>query len=146
MLKIKCSVNLLKTDKVTNIRLFEGGILDWLGTNISGGENVIIEIKDTNDSIIATSDSDDKYLQIGMDFIWSYIYSKKSIKNVYVTFLEEPLNMENVKLHSNGNIIVSPCDEKEYTEKDVITMLSYAVAHEKITSKEMKEKVDEVLN
>jgi hypothetical protein len=42
--------------------------------------------------------------------------------------------------------MVSRCDEKEYSEKDVIMMLSYAVAHDKVTSKEMKTKVDEILN
>jgi hypothetical protein len=42
--------------------------------------------------------------------------------------------------------MVSRCDEKEYSEKDVILMLSYAVAHEKVTSGEMKAKVDEILN
>ena len=53
---------------------------------------------------------------------------------------------DNVLLHKNGDVIVSRCDEKEYTEKDVIMMLSYAVAHDKVTSSEMKTKVDEILN
>lgn len=145
--KVECSVHLVPTDKSSNIRRFEDGTLDWSGKNIEGGENVKIVFHDPYGYTIASSDHDDKYPQIGLDFLWPYVKSKKRITSVYVTFKEEyPLNCDNVKLHSDGSVIVSPCDEKEFTEKDVIMMLSYAVAHEKVTSREMKEKVSEILN
>lgn len=147
MVKIECTVDLVPTDKVSNIRLFEDGTLDWRGKNIEGGENVIVTFQDPNGYTIASSDQGDEYPQIGSDFLWPYVQSKKRITSVYVTFKEEyPLNCNNVKLHSDGTVVVSRCDEKEFTEKDVITMLSYAVAHDKVTSKEMKTKVDEILN
>ena len=147
MVKIECSVLLVPTDKISNIRLFEDGTLDWRGKNIDGGQNVKVTFHDSNGYLIASSDQDDKYPQIGLDFLWPYVQSKKRITSVYVTFKEEyPLNCDNVKLHSDGSVMVSPCDEKEYTEKDVILMLSYAVAHEKVTSSEMKAKVNEILN
>ena len=147
MVKIECSVHLVPTDKVSNIRMFEGGKLDWRGKNSEGGDNVVITFHDPNGYIIASSDQDDKYPQIGLDFLWPYVQSKKRITSVYVTFKEEyPLTCDNVKLHSDGSVMVSRCDEKEYTEKDVIMMLSYAVAHDKVTSNEMKTKVDEILN
>lgn len=147
MVKIECTVHLVPTDKVSNIRLFEDGKLDWTEKTTKGGDNVVITFHDPNGYIIATSDSTDEYPQIGLDFLWPYVQAKKRIVSVYVTFKEEyPLNCDNVKLHSDGSVMVSRCDEKEYTEKDVIMMLSYAVAHEKVTSKEMKEKIDEILN
>lgn len=147
MVKIECTVHLVPTDKVSNIRLFEDGKLDWTEKTTKGGDNVVITFHDPNGYTIATSDKDDEYPQIGSDFLWPYVQAKKRIVSVYVTFKEEyPLNCDNVKLHSDGSVMVSPCDEKEYTEKDVVMMLSYAVAHEKVTSKEMKEKIDEILN
>lgn len=146
MVKIECSVHLMSSKK-SNIRLFENGKLDWRDKEIEGGESVIVTFQDPNGYIIATSDKEDEYPQIGLDFLWPYIQSEKRIKSVYVAFKEEyPLNCNNVKLHSDGTIMVSRCDEKEYTEKDVIMMLSYAVAHEKVTSREMKAKIDEILN
>jgi hypothetical protein len=146
MVKIECSVHLVPVEK-SNIRQFEDGKLDWRDKEIEGGESVIVTFQDPNGYTIATSDRDDEYPQIGIDFLWPYIQSEKRIKAVYVTFKEEyPLNCSNVKLHSDGSVMVSRCDEKEYTEKDVIMMLSYAVAHEKVTAKEMKSKVDEILN
>ena len=146
MVKIECSVHLMPVEK-SNIRLFENGKLDWRGKEIEGGESVIVTFQDPNGYTIATSDKDDEYPQIGLDFLWPYIQADKRIMAVYVTFKEKyPLNHNNVKLHSDGSVMVSRCDEKEYTEKDVIMMLSYAVAHDKVTSKEMKTKVDEILN
>lgn len=168
MVKIECSVHLVPTDKVSNIRLFEDGTLDWRGKNIDGGQSVVIFLRDKNGYIISTSDDDDKYPQVGLDFLWPYIQNKKndsSPMRVYVTVKDSypndypPLVMaqnindqpnslfcDNVLLHKNGDVIVSRCDEKEYSEKDVILMLYYAVAHDKVTSKEMKRKVDEILN
>lgn len=147
MVKIECTVHLVPTDRKSNIRLFEDGRLDWLGKEFEGGKNVIVAFHDPNGYIIASSDQDDEYPQIGLDFLWPYVQAKKRITSVYVAFKEEyPLNCSNVKLHSDGSVVVSRCDEKEYSEKDVIMMLSYAVAHEKVTSSEMKEKVNEILN
>jgi hypothetical protein len=147
MIKIECSVHLAPTDKASNIRRFEDGKLDWREKNVEGGSKVIVYFKNPNGHTIATSDKDDEYPQIGLDFLWPYIQAEKLITSVYVSFKEEhPLNCDNVKLHSDGSVVVSRCDEKKYTEKDVIMMLSYAVANDKITSKEMKSKVDEVLN
>lgn len=147
MIKIECSVHLVPTDIKSNIRLFEDGKLDWLGKEFEGGKSVIVTFHDPNGYIIASSDQNDEYPQIGLDFLWPYVQAKKRITSVYVAFKEEyPLNCSNVKLHSDGSVVVSRCDEKEYSEKDVIMMLSYAVAHEKVTSSEMKEKVDEILN
>jgi len=168
MIKIECTVHLAPTNKVSNIRLFEDGTFDWRGKKIDGGQSVVIFLRDKNGYIISTSDDDDKYPQVGLDFIWPYIQNKKndsSPMRVYVTVKDSypndypPLVMaqnindqpnslfcDNVLLHKNGDVIVSRCDEKEYSEKDVILMLSYAVAHDKVTSKEMKRKVDEILN
>ena len=146
MVKIECSVHLVPAEK-SNIRQFEDGKLDWRAKEIEGGNSVIVTFQDPNGYTIATSDKDDEYPQIGHDFLWPYIQAEKPIKSVYVAFKEEyPLSRDNVRLHSDGTVIVSRCDEKEYTEKDVIMMLSYAVAHEKVTAKEMKAKVDEILN
>lgn len=167
-IKKECSVHLVSTDKVSNIRIFEDGTLDWRGRDVEGGQSVVIFLRDKNGYIISTSDGDDKYPQIGLDFLWPYIQNKKndsSPMSVYVTVKDtypndyKPLVMaqnindqpnslfcDNVLLHKNGDVIVSRCDEKEYTEKDVIMMLSYAVAHDKVTSSEMKYKVDEILN
>lgn len=157
--KVECSVHLEPSKNISNIRLFEDGFMDLKGTNHEGGESMMIVFRDPNGYAIATSDKDDKYPQIGLDFIWPYVQSKgfeknwndrnpgKPIKSVYVSFKSEyPLNSQNVALHKNGDVIVSRCDEKEFTEKDVVMMLSYAVAHEKVTAKEMKEKVSEILN
>lgn len=146
MVKIECTVHLVPTDKVSNIRLFEDGKLDWIEKTTKGGDNVVITFNDPNGYPIASSDQDDKYPQIGLDFLWPYVQAKKRIKSVYLYFNRENWTDKIVKLRSNGDVHVSRCDEKEYTEKDVVMMLSYAVAHEKVTSKEMKEKIDEILN
>jgi hypothetical protein len=149
--------------------MFEDGTLDFRGKEIEGGKNFAIFFRDKNGYIVATSEKDDKYPQIGLDFLWPYIQNKKNDYSfpmkVYVTVKDTypndypPLVMaqninnqpnslfcDKVCLHKNGDVIVSPCDEKEYSEKDVIMMLSYAVAHDKVTAKEMKLKVDEILN
>ena len=146
MVKIECTVHLVPTDKKSNIRLFEDGKLDWLGKEFEGGKSVIVTFHDPNGYIIASSDQDDEYPQIGLDFLWPYVQAKKRISSVYLYFSRENWRDKIVKLKSNGDVLVSPCDEKEYSEKDVIMMLSYAVAHEKVTSSEMKEKVNEILN
>ncbi len=173
-IKIECSVHLVESDNVTNIRMFEDGTLDFRGKKIEGGKSVVIFFRDKNGYIVATSEKDDKYPQIGLDFLWSYIhpymYNKRNfhtdpnirvyvgVKDTYpsdipslvppphINYQPNPLFCDKVCLHKNGDVIVSPCDEKEFTEKDVIMMLSYAVAHDKVTANEMKTKVDEILN
>jgi hypothetical protein len=147
-IKKECSVHLVASDTITNIRRFnvDGRILlQHMGLNIDGGESVRVEFRD-GEKVLATSDQKDDYPQIGLDFMWGYPERFDKIKSVYLYFHKKNWKEGVVKLRSNGDVHVSPCDEKEYTEKDVIMMLSYAVAHDKITSSEMKTKVDEVLN
>lgn len=142
-IKKECSVHLVTSEDKTNIRRFvEDGrtFLQYFGLKQNGGESVVVEFRD-GENILATSDSEDNYPQIGFDFMWTYLTNFEKIKSVYLY-----LDKEKIKLKSNGDIQVNACDEKEYTEKDVITMLSYAVAHDKVTAKEMKEKVADILN
>jgi hypothetical protein len=146
--KKECSVHIVTSENKTNIRRFEnesGISLQHLGTKHEGGQSVKVEFR-YEDKVLATSEPDDGYPLIGLDFIWTYIEKFNKIKSVYLYFNRENWSDKIVKLRSNGDVHVSPCDEKEYTEKDVITMLSYAVAHDKVTSKEMKQKVSEILN
>ena len=146
--KIECSVHLVPTDKVSSIRMFEdedGISLQHLGTKHEGGQNVKVEFRN-DDKVLATSESDDGYPTIGLDFMWTYTDKFKKIKSVYLYLQKENWKDKVVKLRSNGDVHVSPCDEKEFTEKDVIMMLSYALAHDKVTAREMKEKISEVLN
>lgn len=147
-IKIECSVHLVESDNVTNIRMFEdedGISLQHLGTKFEGGQSVKVEFRN-DDKVLATSEKDDGYPTIGLDFMWTYTDKFKKIKSVYLYLQKENWKDKVVKLRSNGDVHVSPCDEKEFTEKDVIMMLSYAVAHDKVTSSEMKTKVDEILN
>ena len=147
-IKIECSVHLVKSDNVTNIRMFEDdGVvsLHHLGSKNEGGQSVKVEFR-YMDEVLATSEKDDGYPNIGLDFMWTYTTKFKKIKSVYLYLHKENWKEKEVKLRSNGDVQVSPCDEKEFTEKDVIVMLSYALAHDKVTSREMKDKIDEVLN
>lgn len=146
--KVECSVHLLPTDKVSTIRMFEdedGVSLHHLGTKHEGGQSVKVEFR-YEDKVLATSEKDDGYPTIGLDFMWTYTEKFKKIKSVYLYLQKENWKDKVVKLRSNGDVHVTPCDEKEFTEKDVIMMLSYALAHDKITAREMKEKINEVLN
>ena len=146
--KLECSVLLVPTDKVSSIRMFEdedGISLQHLGTKFEGGQNVKVEFR-YDDKVLATSEKDDGYPTIGLDFMWTYTDKFKKIKSVYLYLQKENWKDKVVKLRSNGDVHVSPCDEKEFTEKDVIMMLSYALAHDKVTAREMKEKISEVLN
>ena len=146
--KRECSVHIVSSENKTNIRRFEnenGFYLQHLSLKDNGGQSIIIEFRD-GDTILATSEQNDSYPLIGLDFIWTYIEKFNKIKSVYLYFDRKNWKDRVVKIRSNGDVHVSPCDEKEYTEKDVITMLSYAVAHDKVTSKEMKQKVTEILN
>ena len=146
--KRECSVHIVPTENKTNIRRFEGenGVyLEYLWSKHDGGQNIRVEFRD-GDRILATSEEDDGYPLIGLDFMSTYTEKFNKIKSVYLYFDRENLKDDIVKLRSNGDVHVSPCDEKEFSEKDVIAMLSYAVAHDKVTSKEMKQKVTEILN
>ena len=146
--KKECSVHIVPSENKTNIRRFEnesGVYLEHLSLKDNGGQSIRIEFRD-GDTVLATSEPGDDYPLIGLDFIWTYIEKFNKIKSVYLYFDRKNWTDKIVKLRSNGDVHVSPCDEKEYTEKDVITMLSYAVAHDKVTSKEMKQKVSEILN
>ena len=167
MNKIECEVIVEVIEGKSNLVLSEDETLHWFGLNhiIDEYKCVVIYLRNKNGYVIATSDRNDAYPQIGMDFIWTYIEDKTHSNRVYVKVSEDyPTDYKklytvqslkdlpnthlckNVLLHKNGDVIISRCDEKKYTEKDVITMLSYAVAHDKINSKEMKERVDEILN
>ena len=148
-IKRECSVHIVPSENKTSLRRFEDekGViyLQHLGTNHVGGESIRVEFRD-GDTILATSEVGDGYPSIGIDFTWTFTEKFNKIKSVYLYFSRENWRDKILKLRSNGDVLVSPCDEKEYTEKDVITMLSYAVAHDKVTSKEMKSKVSEILN
>ena len=146
--KRECLVHIVPSENKTNIRRFEnenGVYLQHSGTNHDGGQSIRIEFRD-GDTILATSEPGDGYPLIGLDFTWTFTEKFNKIKSVYLYFRRENWTDKIDKLRSNGDVHVSPCDEKEYTEKDVITMLSYAVAHDKVTSKEMKQKVTEIFN
>lgn len=137
MTRIECTVHLVKSDKVTNIRMFEdeGDVcLQHLGIKHDGGDSMRVEFRYEN-RVLVTSENDDGYPTIGLDFTWTYTKNFKKIKYVYLYLKEDNC----VKLRPNGDVQVSPCDEKEYSEKDVITMLSYAVGYD-------KNKVDEIIN
>ena len=45
-IKKECSVHLVSTDKVSNIRIFEDGTLDWRGRDVEGGQSVVIFLRD----------------------------------------------------------------------------------------------------
>lgn len=146
--KRECSVHIVPSENKTNIRRFEnesGVYLEHLGVNQNGGESIRVEFRD-GDTVLATSEPGDGYPLIGLDFIWTFKEKFNKIKSVYLYFDRKNWMDKVVKLRSNGDVHVSPCDEKEFSEKDVIMMLSYAVAHDKVTSKEMKQKVTEILN
>jgi hypothetical protein len=146
--KKECSVHIVTSENKTNIRRFEnesGISLQHLGTKHEGGQSVKVEFR-YEDKVLATSEKDDGYPNIGLDFMWTYTDNFKKIKSVYLYLSKENWKDKVVKLRSNGDVHVSPCDEKEFTEKDVIMMLSYALVHYKVTAREMKEKISEVLN
>ena len=66
-------------------------------------------------------------------------------KSVYLFEDDSDPMTRKVKLKQNGDVVVARFDDKEYTERDVVEMLCYAVAHSGITSKEMREKVEETI-
>ena len=142
-------VHLVNTTTSSNLRRIYDGervILQYRGIKVDGGESVRVEFRDLSGNIAATSDYGDDYPQIGLDFMWTYIEKFDKIKSVYLFLNKETWKDGVVKLRSNGDVHVAPCDDKEFTERDVNMMLSYALGQDKVNSKEMKKKVDEVLN
>lgn len=132
--QIECSVHVVQTSKLSNIRRFDD-TYDILGKNIPGGDNYIIEFR-IFDKVIATSDGEDGYPTIGYDFIWSWI-KNPNIRSVRVSYDSD----NKVKIH-NGVVVVSPV-KKLYSETDVIDMLSYALTSD--SNENIKEKIIEVL-
>ena len=142
MIRIECQVVMLPTDKLSNI-VFVEGKLNWLVHNQQKGEEKrCVSFVDDCGNILATSLKEDGLPNIGLDFLWTYMNSNGNIKNV---FLFEDLNTSKIKVRNNGDVVVERSDVKEFSEKDVITMLSYAIAHSGVSSKEMKDKIEETL-
>jgi hypothetical protein len=145
MNKIECQVVLLQTDKQSNI-VFTNQKLDWLGPDQQKGDNKrYVSFVDDRGNVLATSLKEDGFPNIGIDFLWTYIKGNGKIKSV---FLFEDLNdsvTNKIRIRSNGDVVVARSDEKEFSEKDVVDMLSYAIAHIGINSKEMKQKIEETL-
>lgn len=155
-IKIECDVIIEETNNVSNIRLLDNGKLDWYGKNVVDGKNVVVYFRNKQGYILATSNNDD-FPQIGLDFLWPFMQNNKKNTTVNVSVTDnypldlpslvmaqslnvinpKPLICDHVKLHKNGTIIVSRCDEKEFTEKDVTTMLTRALSHSKATVKEI---------
>ena len=154
--KITCDVIIDETNNVSNIRLFDNGKLDWYGKDIIGGKNVVVYFRTKTGHILATSNNDE-FPNIGLDFIWPFIQNNKKNASVNVSVTDNypldlpslvmaqslnvinpnPLICDHVKLHKNGTIMVSRCDEMEYSERDVTTMLMRALSHSKATVKEI---------
>ena len=169
--RIECEVILEETNLISNIRLFDNGKLEWYGKNMDGGKNVVVYFRTKTGYILATSNDNDGFPNIGLDFLWPYVQNnvKNSTVNVSITDefptdimpklmaqslkndtfglnIPNPLLCDNVRMHKNNTIIVSRCDEKEYSEKDVVNMLTRALTHSRATAKEIKDKVFEIIN
>ena len=142
MKRIECQVVMLPTDKLSNI-VFDEGKLNWLRHDQQKVEEKrCVSFVDDCGNILATSLKEDGLPNIGLDFLWTYVNGNGNIKNV---FLFEDLDTTKVKVRNNGDVVVERSDVKEFSEKDVIMMLSYTIAHSGIPSKEMKDKIEETL-
>ena len=144
MYKIECQVVLLPTEKQSNI-VFINQKLDWLGQNQQKNEEKkFVSFVDDKGNVLATSLKEDGFPNIGIDFLWTYVKANAKINSV---FLFEDLKDTNnkVRTRNNGDVVVARSDEKEFTEKDVVDMLSYAIAHSGISSKEMNQKIEETI-
>jgi hypothetical protein len=144
MYKIECQVVLLPTEKQSNI-VFVNQKLDWLGQNQQKNEEKkFVSFVDDKGNVLATSLKEDGFPNIGIDFLWTYVKANAKINSV---FLFEDLKDTNnkVRIRKNGDVVVARSDEKEFTEKDVVDMLSYAIAHSGISSKEMNQKIEETI-
>jgi hypothetical protein len=142
--KIECQVVLLPTEKQSNI-VFINQKLDWLGQNQQKNEEKkFVSFVDDKGNVLATSLKEDGFPNIGIDFLWTYVKANGKINSV---FLFEDLKDTNnkVRTRNNGDVVVARSDEKEFTEKDVVDMLSYAIAHSGISSKEMNQKIEETI-
>jgi hypothetical protein len=142
--KIECQVVLLPTEKQSNI-VFVNQKLDWLGQNQQKNEEKkFVSFVDDKGNVLATSLKEDGFPNIGIDFLWTYVKANGKINSV---FLFEDLKDTNnkVRTRNNGDVVVARSDEKEFTEKDVVDMLSYAIAHSGISSKEMNQKIEETI-
>ena len=142
--KIECQVVLLPTEKQSNI-VFINQKLDWLGQNQQKNEEKkFVSFVDVKGNVLATSVKEDGFPNIGIDFLWTYVKANGKINSV---FLFEDLKDTNnkVRTRNNGDVVVARSDEKEFTEKDVVDMLSYAIAHSGISSKEMNQKIEETI-
>lgn len=133
--QIECSINVVRTSESSNIRRFDD-TYEFLGKDIPGGENCLLEFKNF-DKIIATSDINDGYPTIGYDFIWSWIKNPK-IRSVKVTY---DIN-NNIKI--NNGFVVSRPVKKLYTESDVIDILSHALVSDDVEN--VKDKIVDVLS
>jgi hypothetical protein len=119
--------------------------LDWLGQNQQKNEEKkFVSFVDDKGNVLATSLKEDGFPNIGIDFLWTYVKANGKINSV---FLFEDLKDTNnkVRTRNNGDVVVARSDEKEFTEKDVVDMLSYAIAHSGISSKEMNQKIEETI-
>jgi hypothetical protein len=145
MNKIECQVVMMSTDKPSNI-VFDGGKIDWVGQNEQKGEERrCVSFVDERGNILATSLKDNGFPNIGLDFLWTYVNGNGKIKSVYLfEDLSNPL-LNKVRVRDNGDVVVARSDEKEFSEKDVVDMLSYVIAHSGINSKEMNQKIEETL-
>lgn len=144
MNKIECQVVLLQTDKQSNI-VFTDQKLDWLYDQTKCEDMRYVSFVDNRGNVLATSLKEDGFPNIGIDFLWTYIKGNGKIKSV---FLFEDLNYSvtnKIRTRNNGDVVVARSDEKEFSEKDVVDMLSYAIAYTGINSKEMKQKIEETL-
>ena len=119
---LECSVNVLLSEKVSTIRKFEDDenkiIYQHCGKNVPGGDSVIIQLN-LFDKIVATSDIEDGYPNIGLDFLWEFC--KKPVDSVRAHFT----NDGNIKIH-NGVVVLSPI-QKLYTETDLYNILEHAL-------------------
>jgi hypothetical protein len=125
---LECSVNVLLSEKASTIRKFDDDenkiiIYKYRDENISGGDSVIIQLN-LFDKVVATSDIEDVYPNIGLDFLWEFC--KKPVDSVRAHFTKDG----NIKIH-NGVVVLSPI-QKLYTESDLYNILEYALgSHDK---------------
>lgn len=124
---LECSVNVLLSEKSSTIRKFEDDenkiMYKYRDENLSGGDSVVIQLN-LFDKVIATSDIEDGYPNIGLDFLWEFC--KKPIESVRAHFTKDG----NIKIH-NGVVVLSPI-QKLYTESDLYNILEYALGpHDK---------------
>lgn len=145
MNKIECLVVMKSTDKPSNL-IFDGNKIDLRGLfQQKDEERRFVSFIDDRGNTLATSLKDDGFPNIGLDFLWTYVNKNGKIRTVFLfEDLTNPV-LNKVKVRNNGDVVVARSDEKEFSEKDVVDILSYALAHSSITSKEMHDKIEETL-